>query len=94
MTCLCDQYSACGCDDNDNLTYLDSIVGDGNQSNLNSSLVHVGDVNGTKTIVLNGTLPNGTDTDSSSGIRSRQLILEASGFWVVGAIVAATIWML
>lgn len=94
VTCLCDQYSACGCDDNDNLTYLDSIVGDGNQSNLNSSLVHVGDVNGTKTIVLNGTLPNGTDTDSSSGIRSRQLILEASGFWVVGAIVAATIWML
>ena len=93
VTCLCDTYSACGCDDNDNSTYLDSILGNGTAASQNSSLVHVGDVNGTKTIVLNGTLPNGTDTTSSSAA-SQRLLLETSGFWVVGAIVATTVWAL
>lgn len=98
VTCLCDQYSACGCDDNNNSTYLDNILGDGTPASQNSSLVHVGDVNGTKTIVLNGTLPNGTDTtasaDDSTSAASKRILLEMSGFWVVGAIVGATVWIL
>lgn len=94
VTCLCDQYSACGCDDNNNSTYLDTILGDGTPASQNSSLVHVGDVNGTKTIVLNGTLPNGTDTTDSAADASRGFLLETSGFWLVGAIVGATVWMM
>ncbi|MCJ1430333.1 hypothetical protein MMC29_008251, partial [Sticta canariensis] len=97
VTCLCEKYSACGCDDNNNSTYLDTILGDGTPGSQNSSLVHVGDVNGTKTIVLNGTLPNGTDTTgndtdttSSASHASKRLLLEMSGFWVVGALVGAT----
>ncbi|OWP02450.1 hypothetical protein B2J93_4787 [Marssonina coronariae] len=60
VTCLCAAYSVCGCDDNNNSTFLDSIIGDGTYSALNHSLVTVADVNGTSTILLNGTLPNGT----------------------------------
>ena len=92
VTCFCDQYSACGCDDNNNSTYLDTILGDGTPASQNSSLVHVGDVNGTKTIVLNGTLPNGTDTTADSNDASKQMLLEIWGLWLVGGIVAATVW--
>lgn len=101
MTCLCEQYSACGCDDANNSTFLDGIIGDGNLTNLNKSLVNVGNVNGTKTIVLNGTLPNDTVADSSTSTGSesasaanKQFLLETSGFWLLGAIVGATVWIL
>lgn len=109
VTCLCEQYNACGCDDANNSTFLDGIIGDGNLASLNKSLVNVGNVNGTKTIVLNGTLPNDTvDATTTNGARTgsasataaapgnsaanKRLLLETSGFWVLGAIVGATIW--
>ena len=64
----------------------------------NSSLVHVGVVNGTKTIVINGTLPNGTDNSTSSGASTgaatRSMVVENAGYWVMGATVAAMVWML
>lgn len=106
MTCLCEQYSACGCDDPNNSTFLDEIIGDGNLANLNKSLVNVDNVNGTKTIVLNGTLPNDTVADAtmtwsdttgaattvpSKSAANKRFLLETSGFWLLGAIVAATV---
>lgn len=98
IECLCAKYSACGCDDNNNSTFLNSIIGNGSASDENSTLVHVGIVNGTKTIIINGTLPNGTDTSanstgSSSGAAGRQ-VAELSGYWVMGAVVGATVWLL
>ena len=45
---------------------MDSIIGDGNPDDFNTTLVHVADVNGTSTIVLNGTLPNGTQVTSGA----------------------------
>ena len=95
-------YSACGCDDPNNSTFLDSVVGNGSAADENSTLIHIGNVNGTKTLIINGTLPNGTDnsTDNSttsSGTTSgssRNYILENSGFWLMGAIVGATVWLL
>lgn len=100
-------YSACGCDDNDNSTYLNELLGDGSPGAENSSLVHVGPVNGTKTVVLNGTLPNGTDTSdaaassssSSSGSSSTsggvaRSVAEGSGLWLLGGVVGAAVWML
>lgn len=107
MTCLCEQYNACGCDDANNSTFLDGIIGDGNLTSLNKSLVNVGNVNGTKTIVLNGTLPNDTidattTGDAATGAEAsaipgessanKRFLLETSGFWLLGAIVAATVW--
>ena len=102
MTCLCQMYSACGCDDNGNSTYLDELLGNGSASAENSTLVRVGPVNGTKTVVLNGTLPNGTDTSaaaatttstSTSGAVGRQVV-DGSRVWVLGGVVGAAVWML
>lgn len=90
-------YSACGCDNNSNTTYLDSLVGNGSAADENSTLIHIGVVNGTKTLIINGTLPNGTNdtTSTTSGAGAgRQTLLEYSGFWVVSAIVGATVWLL
>lgn len=88
-------YSACGCDNNTNTTYLDTLVGNGSTADENSTLIHIGEVNGTKTLIINGTLPNGTNgtSTSTSGAAGRNL-LEYSGFWLVGAIVGATVWLL
>lgn len=60
VTCLCEEYRPCGCDENDDKKYLDDLVGNGSYDALNKSLVNVADVNGTTTLVINGTLPNGT----------------------------------
>ncbi|KAI9762505.1 MAG: hypothetical protein M1835_008004 [Candelina submexicana] len=54
ITCLCQEYSVCGCDDNNNSTYLDGILGNGSMAALNDSLARISDVNGTRTLVLNG----------------------------------------
>ena len=94
VTCLCQEYSACGCDDNGNTTYIDSLLGNGSAADMNSSLVTVSPVNGTKTVVINGTLPNGTTTTSAAGPGVKQTLLESSGFWVVGAIVGYTVWLM
>lgn len=75
-------------------------MGNGSAADENSTLVHVGNVNGTKTLIINGTLPNGTNgtedssTSSTTSGATRQDLLEFSGFWLVGAIVGATVWLL
>ncbi|KAJ4292746.1 hypothetical protein N0V90_009409 [Kalmusia sp. IMI 367209] len=60
VLCLCQDFSACGCDENDNQQYLKDLVGNGSYDALNRSVINVADVNGTTTLILNGTLPNGT----------------------------------
>ena len=67
VQCLCDRYSDCGCDDNGDQKYFDDIIGNGTYAGLNKSVVDVGDINGTQTIIINGTIPNDTSSDSSSG---------------------------
>jgi hypothetical protein len=95
VTCLCAMYEECGCDDSGNTTFLDSLIGDGSYSGLNLSLVNVADINGTSTIVLNGTLPNGTtasggtDDAFSAGART---VIEMSGYWVMVALVGMTVY--
>lgn len=95
VTCLCAAYTECGCDDDGNSTFLDSVIGDGTYANLNQSLVTVADVNGTSTILLNGTLPNGTTasggTEDANG--ALRMGVEMSGYWVMIALVMATVYM-
>ncbi|KAL5615013.1 hypothetical protein BROUX41_005078 [Berkeleyomyces rouxiae] len=64
VVCACAEYSLCGCDENNSTTYLDSLVGNGSYSGLNSSVVGVANVNGTKTLLVNGTLSNDTTVPS------------------------------
>jgi hypothetical protein len=60
VLCACAPYQVCGCDDNGDQAYIDSIIGNGSYGSLNHSIVCLDEVNGTETILINGTLPNGT----------------------------------
>lgn len=96
--CLCDPYQECGCDDNGNQTYFQEVIGDGSYANLNKSLVDVGPVNGTDTILINGTLPNGTtapggDEDPFSAAAGMQSIARAAGWWPVVTTVIALVYL-
>ncbi|KAI9682200.1 MAG: hypothetical protein M1817_000254 [Caeruleum heppii] len=102
VQCLCQQYSECGCDDNDDDDFLTSILPNGTDTNtLNRTLVAISDVNGTKTIVLNGTLPNGSSeitagstSSSSSSAGFRQAAFEHVGWWVMVAVVGSSVWLI
>lgn len=89
VTCLCQEYSPCGCDENEDQKYLNDLVGNGSYPALNKSLVTVSDVNGTRTLVLNGTLPNGTTapggTDDSAALNLKAG--KYAGYWVMATIV-------
>lgn len=96
VICLCDPDLSCGCDDNGNSTYFDQFLGPGNTTN-NATLVTIQNVNSTDTVVLNGTLPNGTDdsddgTDDTSG--ARMLHVQAGGYTVMSAAMVASLWLL
>jgi len=75
---------------------MNELVGDGSYANLNQSVVTVADVNGTSTILINGTLPNGTtasggDEDAfSAGVRT---IVQGAGWWPVVATVCALVFL-
>jgi hypothetical protein len=90
VQCYCGEYQECGCDNNTDSSYLNSVAN-------NNTVSRVVNVNGTDTLVVNGTLPNGTTaaggTDSAAG-SLRQGLLEMSGWWVVVAGVAYTMWFM
>ncbi|EKV11349.1 putative glycine-rich protein [Penicillium digitatum] len=96
IVCVCQEYSECGCDNNNNRTYYESLFN--GTVPKNSSLVRVVDVNGTQTIYINGTLANGTTAadESSTGTSSASgpvaMVLHASGYWVTVAVVVAAVW--
>jgi hypothetical protein len=62
---------------------------------LNKSLVTVAAVNGTSTILINGTLPNGTTanggTDDPNAGAGMQVLLRGAGWWPVVATVLAMV---
>jgi hypothetical protein len=94
VTCLCQEYQPCGCDDNQDSQFLNQTIGDG--SNLNGTLVRVATVNGTDTIFLNGTLPNGTTAPGGegAGMSLRGQTLQSMGWALIGTLVAAAMWSL
>ncbi|KAN0080457.1 hypothetical protein V8E54_003661 [Elaphomyces granulatus] len=82
VTCLCEEYSVCGCNECGNGTscaYLSSVL-----ASNSSTDVRIVDANGTRTIYINGTLENGTtaaDPSLSGSLSVNQFHL--SGYWVV-----------
>ncbi|KZF24279.1 hypothetical protein L228DRAFT_245187 [Xylona heveae TC161] len=96
VECFCQQYSVCGCDSNNNTAYIQSLLGNGSESSMNSSLVHVAEVNGTQTILINGTLPNGTTAaGSTSGAGGmQQMLLQQAGYWVIAVMVGGAVWLI
>ncbi|KAF2222541.1 hypothetical protein BDZ85DRAFT_129181 [Elsinoe ampelina] len=97
VQCWCGQYQSCGCDDNGDRSYLDGIVGNG--TGLNQTLARVVDLNGTQTLVINGSLPNGTtapggtdDDVVSSGAVKLGGFGEFSGWWMMLATVGSIVY--
>lgn len=98
IKCLCQEHSVCGCEDNNNGTYLDSLVNGTTDEGLprNNSVMKVAKVNGTMTMFINGTLSNDTtapSSGSSTTVPPPIAILNFSGYWVMAAIVVGTVWM-
>lgn len=93
VICLCQEYSVCGCDENDNQQYLDDLVGNGSYAALNKTLVTVSDVNGTKTLVLNGTLPNGTTAPGGEGAAASLRVGNYAGYYAIAMLVVAGVML-
>ncbi|KAK8162531.1 hypothetical protein IWX90DRAFT_245880 [Phyllosticta citrichinensis] len=95
VVCYCQQYTTCGCDDNNSTAYFDSIVGNGSYDALNKSVVNVARVNGTDTLILNGVLPNGTTaagSDSAAGRAIGSAVVSGWFGWAFyGALVAGAV---
>jgi hypothetical protein len=96
ITCLCAQYLVCGCDDNGDVSFLNALIGDGDYNKLNKTLINVADINGTSTIIINGTLPNGTtapggvDDSAAANIR----VISLTGYLVMVVMVGFTCFMI
>ena len=96
VTCLCQEYSPCGCEENEDTNYLNDLVGNGSYAALNKALVTVSDVNGTRNLVINGTLPNGTTAPGGTDDESAAINLKVgkyAGYWVMATIVLTGVMM-
>lgn len=94
VLCLCGEGQVCGCDENDDQTYINDLVGDGDYAKLNKSLVTVSDVNGTRTLVLNGTLPPGTTAPGGEdGAASALGVGQYAGYWAIGLTVMYAVFV-
>ena len=77
VLCVCSEHSECGCDTSSNETYYNAVYDTARRtpSDADSFTATIANVNGTRTLVINGTLANGTtapggsddDTSSASG---------------------------
>jgi hypothetical protein len=94
VVCLCQEYAVCGCDENADQSYVDELVGNGSYAALNKTLVTVSDVNGTRTLVLNGSLPNGTTAPGGQDDAGAQLgVSKYAGYWAMGLVVVYGVFM-
>lgn len=108
VNCLCQEYSVCGCEDNENLQFQKDILGNGSYEALNKSVVSVADIQGKSTIILNGTLPNGTTaaggTDDGTGTSGgasdttgtafsfRHSVVQSGIYWIMAAMVGSAVF--
>jgi hypothetical protein len=94
VTCLCQEFAVCGCDENTDQSYIDELIGNGSYAALNKTLVTVSDVNGTKTLVLNGSLPTGTTAPGGQDDAGAQLgVGKYAGYWAMGLVVVYGVFM-
>ncbi|EGU73615.1 hypothetical protein IWW34DRAFT_796722 [Fusarium oxysporum f. sp. albedinis] len=89
VVCGCSWYENCACDDPDSAPYFKEPIGSGSYEALNKSIVDVAEFNGTKTILINGTLPNGTalagDKDKNSA--PARCVVGTFGYWPTVAVI-------
>lgn len=77
---------------------MKDLIGNGSYAALDKSVIDVANVNGTSTILINGTLPDGTtapggtDAPGSAAGDGLRALLENAGWWPVVATVAAVVF--
>lgn len=97
VICLCQEYSVCGCDENHNQTYIDALVANATAAAGDGIITSkITDVNGTRTLVINGTLENGTTADGgteevSGAAKMAELVGKSAGMLTLVAVVVAGI---
>ena len=92
VDCVCAQNAQCTCDDQQDPSYLASIVGNGSASDINSTVARIANVNGTDTLIINGTLPDGTGSGSGTSAASSMRVPESAGMWLIAAGVGAFVY--
>jgi len=93
IICACSAEAYCGCDQDDktnNTAIYDELIGNGSYEHLNKSIVDVAEVNGTTTILINGTIPNDTALPSEDNAAAQSMI-QAMGYWPAAAAVLAAV---
>ena len=100
VRCLCEEFLECSCEEENDEDYLQFLIDDDDVEDLDEEIVTFNTVNGTMTLVINGTLPNATESlgddssdesdldigDSSAGIK--QVAIQLSGWSFVAGVVA------
>ncbi|KAH0425466.1 hypothetical protein CcaCcLH18_10925 [Colletotrichum camelliae] len=95
VVCGCASHQPCACDENNSTEYMSALLGNGSYQGLNQSVVTKGIYNNTDTILINGTLPNGTTASGGTddvGSAAFRVAAEALGFWPMLAVVLATVF--
>ncbi|KAK0253407.1 hypothetical protein B0A54_06494 [Friedmanniomyces endolithicus] len=93
VQCFCGRYAECGCDNNADSSYLSSVAN-------NATVSRVADVNGTSTLLINGTLENGTTASGGSDSAAGSLRLgvvekgSSSGWWLIYSLLMYAVWFL
>ncbi|KAG7402701.1 hypothetical protein Forpe1208_v017033 [Fusarium oxysporum f. sp. rapae] len=92
LLCGCSRYEYCACDDNNSIQYFNELIGNGSYDALNKSIVNVAEVNGTVTILINGTLSNNTvlpDDKASGSAAARRMVGASHYLFATAAVIAA-----
>jgi len=91
VDCVCAQDQDCGCEDNADDSWFQSIIGDGSYQGLNKSLVNVANnaTDNVSTIYILGTLPDGTAAAFDAGAGGMASLIHAAGWWPVATAAVA-----
>lgn len=89
VDCYCGRYNPCACEPRNETDYVDSIAN-------NNTISRVANVNGTDTLLINGTLPNGTvaaEAGESMATALSSGLGQFGGWAVIGGAVAWGVWL-
>lgn len=98
VVCLCQENSDCGCDENEDQEYIKSLIGDGSYEGLNKTLISVApypEANDQLHIIINGTLPEGTEEAANfenTGMSLGETAMRSAGVWAVAALVGTAVF--
>lgn len=87
VDCYCGRYAQCACEQRNETDYVNAVAN-------NNSIARVADVNGTETLLVNGTLPNGTQPAESKAVPLSAGLGQYGGWAVIGGAVAWGVWLI